>query len=797
MTGRRGAGHAARPEAALAAGSTRLRRVLWGVLIAAALASAFAAWRLASAPDPATPPTPAASASPAAAEFVGSEACASCHQQESAGWLQSQHARAMQHATADTVLGDFNDARYSRDGVTSTFTRRDGKFIVRTDGPDGKLADFEVRYTFGLAPLQQYLVELPGGRLQALAVSWDARPKAHGGQRWFRQYPDEKIDYRDELHWTRRSQNWNFMCADCHSTNIRKGYAVESASFKTTWSEISAGCESCHGPGSAHVAWSRAPARAASGAADERKGLTVALRERAGVGWAIDPVTGNARRNRPRETAHEVEACAACHSRRSQFAEGYRAGSAFLDHYLPALLSPGLYYADGQQRDEVFTWGSFLQSRMHQAGVTCSDCHDPHTQKLRAEGDAVCAQCHQTSKYESRQHHFHEPASEGARCVNCHMPATSYMVVDPRRDHGFRVPRPDLSKSTASPNACTGCHTDRSAQWAADSIAKAHGPGRRQEAHFGQALHAGRTGAEGAAQALRTLADDTAAAPIVRASAIELLARYPGRSTDGVLRRALAGSDPLLRIAAVQASASRPPQALPELLTPLLSDPRRAVRLEATRALINAGAPLDARAPRVMQAAVAEFETVQRGNLERPESWMTLANLHMQRGAPEQAEQALRSALRIDAQFVPAYVNLADLYRATQRDAQSEAVLREGLAQAPAAAALHEALGLARVRQGRKREALPALAMAVKSDPQQARHAYVYALALDDAGRRREAIAVLDDAASRTGQRDVLLALAQLRGASGDKPGAAAALRRLAAINPDDPVLVSPAAPRH
>lgn len=770
--------------------------MLWGVLIVAALASAFAGWRLASAPDPAMPPTPAASAAPVTAEFVGSEACASCHQQQSAGWQQSQHARAMQHATADTVLGDFNDARYSRDGVTSTFTRRDGKFIVRTDGPDGKLTDFEVRYTFGLAPLQQYLVELPGGRLQALAVSWDARPKAQGGQRWFRQYPDEKIDHRDELHWTRRSQNWNFMCADCHSTNIRKGYAVESASFKTTWSEISVGCESCHGPGSAHLAWAREPAAARARAGDERKGLTVALRERAGVGWAIDPASGNARRSAPRESSHEIEACAACHARRSQFAEDWRAGNAFLDHYLPALLSPGLYYADGQQRDEVFTWGSFLQSKMHQAGVTCSDCHDPHTQKLRAEGDAVCAQCHQASKYASPQHHFHEPASDGARCVSCHMPATTYMVVDPRRDHGFRVPRPDLAKSTGSPNACIGCHTDRSAQWAADSIAKAHGPGRRQEAHFGQALHAGRTGAEGAAQALRALADDAAAAPIVRASAIELLARYPGASTESVLRRALGGSDPLLRIAAIQASASLPPQALPELLTPLLTDPRRAVRLEATRVLINAGMPADSRAPRIMQAAVAEFEAVQRGNLERPESWMSLANLQMQRGAAQEAEQALRGALQVDAQFVPAYVNLADLYRATQRDTQAEAVLRDGLKQAPAAAALNEALGLALVRQGRKREALPVLGAAVKADPQNARHAYIYALALDDAGRRREAIDVLTAAAEKTGQRDVLLALAQLRAASGDRPGAAAALRRLAAINPEDPALAATAVPR-
>ena len=138
----------------------------------------------------------------------------------------------MQHATAETVRGDFNEAKFTFDRVTSSFFRRDGKFFVRTDGPDGKLADFEVKYSFGVEPLQQYLVELPGGRLQALAVSWDTRPKEKGGQRWFRQYPDEKLDFRDELHWTRRAQNWNFMCADCHSSQVVKGYDITKDASK-------------------------------------------------------------------------------------------------------------------------------------------------------------------------------------------------------------------------------------------------------------------------------------------------------------------------------------------------------------------------------------------------------------------------------------------------------------------------------------------------------------------------------------------------------------------------------------
>jgi tetratricopeptide (TPR) repeat protein len=758
--------------------------VLWAALAGAMLLAAGAAWWLSTAPTrPAATPQATKASSPPAPTFVGSAACVPCHAEQAASWRRSQHARAMQPATAETVLGNFKDGRHSRDGVTSSFFHRDGKFIVRTDGPDGKLADFEVRYTFGLEPLQQYLVELPGGRLQALAVTWDARPADKGGQRWFRQYPDEKLDHRDELHWTRRSQNWNFMCADCHSTNIRKGYDPDKATFDTTWSEISVGCESCHGPASNHLTWA-----STSAAGDARKGLTVALREREGVHWTIDPASGNAKRSQPRASAHEIETCAACHSRRSQFAEGRRAGDPFLDHYLPALLSPGLYYADGQQRDEVFIWGSFLQSRMHGAGVTCSDCHDPHTQKLRAPGDATCAQCHDAGKYQAQSHHGHPAESAGARCVNCHMPATTYMVVDPRRDHGFRVPRPDLDASTGSPNACTGCHANRTPQWAAERIAAWHGASRRREPHFGQALQAGRTGAPGAARALQALAEDASAAPIVRASAIELLARYPGRATDRILRASLRHDDPLLRLAAVQALPAYPQPVLQGLLTPLLSDPLRAVRIEAARVLAGAGPAAD---PRGQQPALGELEAILRGNLERPESWMTLSNLQLQRGDVTAAEQSLRGALRVDLQFIPAYVNLADLYRALQREREAEAVLRQALAQSQAAA-LHEALGLSLVRQGRKDEALAELARANRADPSQARHAYVYALALDDAGRRREAISVLKTAADRTGQRDVLLALAQLRRAAGDLTGAEAALRTLAAINPDDPALPTP-----
>jgi cytochrome c553 len=331
-------------------------------------------------PAPTTASVAGPQAAPLKADYLGSETCAGCHKAEFSAWQASQHAKAMQHAEAKTVLGDFNNASFTYNGIESEFFRKGDAYFVRTDGPDGKLAEFEIKYTFGLDPIQQYLVEFPDGRLQALSISWDSRPAGMGGQRWFHLYAGENVDAKDELHWTRRSQNWNYMCSDCHSTDVRKNYDEASDTFKTSWKEISVGCEACHGPGSAHV-----QAAKAGGTHDPGK-LTAHFIERNGVSWIMDANTGNARRSEPRTTDAEIQVCAQCHARRGQIADGYRPGDAFHDYYRASALAPGLYHADGQQRDEVYVWGSFAQSKMNQAGVTCSDCHDPHTQKLRAEG---------------------------------------------------------------------------------------------------------------------------------------------------------------------------------------------------------------------------------------------------------------------------------------------------------------------------------------------------------------------------------------------------------------------------
>jgi len=730
------------------------------------------------------PGAPAASAPPRAAAYVGVAACAQCHAGAAAAWADSQHARAMQVAGETTVLGDFADAKFTHGGITSTFFRRDGRFYVNTDGPDGRPADFEIEYTFGVAPLQQYLIALGGGRLQALGIAWDARPKAAGGGRWFHLYPERAPKPGDPLHWTGLDQNWNYQCADCHSTNLRKGYDATSRTYRTTWTDLNVGCEACHGPASNHLAWAT---KAGDWRRFERdKGLVVALDERKGVGWAIDAASGNAARSRPRDTSREIDACARCHARRGQFSDAWHPGQPLGDAFRVSLIEPGLYHADGQQRDEVYTYGSFVQSRMNAKGVTCSDCHEPHSARPRAAGNAVCAQCHAAGKYDVPAHTHHAAGSAGAACAACHMPATTYMVVDPRRDHGFRIPRPDRTVALGVPNACNRCHTKETAQWAASALARwfpRPDPGFQT---FAEALDAGDHGAPGAQALLIRIAEDRAQPAIARASAVQRLGRYPGADTLAAARNALSDPEPSVRAAAVGALSGADAPARAQWLAPLLGDPVRLVRMDAARTLAGepeALLPPDARMR--FERALDEYVAAQHFNADRPEAHAALGSLHAARGATQDAAAAYGRALEIDPTFVQAALNLADLQRASGRESDAERTLRTTLARVPRSAAAHHALGLSLVRQKRTTEALAELARAAALAPEDARFAYVYGVALRDTSRRAEAIDALRAALARHPyDRDILFALALYERDSGAVARARERARLLRELEP-------------
>jgi predicted CXXCH cytochrome family protein len=669
---------------------------------------------------------------PSRIAFVGSTGCTECHTAAFASWQRSQHAVAMQEARPGTVLGRFDSTRVTTDSVTSLFFRRGGRFVVNTEGTDGQSRDFEIAYTFGVHPLQQYLVEFAGGRMQALAVAWDARPTADGGQRWFSLNPGRRFTHTDEEHWTGRLYNWNFRCADCHSTAVRKGYDPETDRFTTTRSEISVGCEACHGPGARHVDWANAP-RSLRWATWSDNGIVGRLAERQRATWVVDSAATTARRATPRTTDREIETCAQCHARRIHIADDYVAGAPLADYYIPALIEPGLYHTDGQQLEEVYNYGSFLQSRMYRVGVTCSDCHDPHTQQLRAPGNAVCAQCHRPDVYDRPAHDFHPRRVSGdsrvrarespdagidtaVTCAACHMPTTVYMEIDPRHDHSIRVPRPDLSLALGVPNACTGCHVNRDERWADAQVRRWYGRPARGSQNFAEAFAVSEQGGDGAADSLTRVLNDTAESTIARASALARLGAYPDTQTLASAHAALGSGNVLMRLAALQVLDAMPMQErMPAV--PALRDDRRAVRQGAAWLLAPFADSLPASSRQAFARAAAEFVASQRYNADQPDHRVSLAQFYARRGQLDSAIAEYRAAIRLAPRMGQTYVNLAEVLRVSGDARGGEQVLREGIARIPSESGMYYALGQHLMRADRPADAIAPLARAASMRP--------------------------------------------------------------------------------
>lgn len=719
----------------------------------------------------------------APAGYVGSKACAGCHAAQSTSWATSHHALAMAPATPDTVLGDFTGITAEQDGAHGRFWREDGRFLVETEGKDGKPATFTVSDTFGWTPLQQYLVTLPDGRRQVLPWAWDSRPKAEGGQRWFHVY-DHAPPAGDPLHWTGVNQTWNHMCAECHSTALTKGYDGAKDSYATTFSEISIGCESCHGPGQGHLAW----AGKSPQPADPLKGFEAAFAARPPVNFTPDPKTGSPTVSAARPAGDEVEMCARCHSRRGLLSEKWTPGHPLADTHSAALLTEGLFDADGQMRDEVFNDQAFRQSKMYAKGVVCSDCHDPHSGKLKAAGAEVCSQCHLPDRFASVEHTGHAPGPGAPDCITCHMPARTYMRVDVRHDHSFRIPRPDLSAKLGTPNTCNACHADKSAQWAADAIARWHGPQRKGFQTYAQAFRDARAGDPAARDALIALAEDGAVPAVARATAVEALADFPSRGGSQALSQALADPDPMVRTAALRALINAPRQERWSLALNLLEDPVLSVRLAAARDV--ADMPVDRQpeaARQYLTKALDAYEAALRVNEDRPDGRANLATYFLLRGNPDAAVQELKAGLALDPTAAELAVNLADIYRRQGREGEADALLRASLGRNPGAASLHHALGLSLVRQKRTDEALKELEAATALAPGDPRFAFVYVVALNSLGEQEKMRRALAAALARH-PYDVSLLSFALNDALNRRDVAAArsAAEHLARMRPDD-----------
>jgi predicted CXXCH cytochrome family protein len=583
------------------------------------------------------------------------------------------------------------------------------------------------------------------------------------------------------------------MCAECHSTGLHKNYDADTDRFATTWAEISVGCEACHGQGSAHAAWARDQRSwwSFGKREDSNKGLLVRFDERHGVTWPIDPQTGTARRSSaPVTLRKEVETCGLCHARRAGFHEDWIPGQWLSQTHVVEPLTRNTYHADGQIRDveEPYNYAPFKQSKMFAAGVTCSDCHEPHSAKLRLPDEGVCLRCHASDKYAHVSHRHHAGVDSAPSCISCHIPARTYMVVDPRHDHSFRVPRPDLSVKLGTPNACNDCHGDKAPQWAAAAVENWFGPDRKGFQTYGAAFHASRADQADAAALLAVVAADRHAPAIARASALAELAPRVSPANIGAARGGLTDPDPLVRIGALDMLENVPAGQIWPFASPLLYDPVRGVRIRAASLLAavpTASQPPPDREP--FERAAAEFITAQRANADRPEARTTLGSFLTRRGQPVGAETEYKAALRLSPQYVAASINLADLYRQLGRDGEGEAVLRAAVAVSPLDAAAHHALGLTLVRLRKPDAALFEFRRAAELEPDGARYAYVYAVALNSSGQGDQAMAVLKESlAHHPGDRDILSALIAFNRATGDTGSALGYAERLAAITPDD-----------
>ncbi len=646
--------------------------------------------------------------------FVGDRQCARCHARQYDDWLASDHFKAMQPASDSTVKGDFNDRTFTADGITSRLRRQGSRYLIHTQGEDGTYHDYEVKYTFGYKPLQQYLVAFPGGRLQVARQSWDTKNK-----QWFHQYAGQTIPSHDWLHWTGNAQNWNTTCAACHSTNLKKNYDWQKDAYQTTYSVMTVSCESCHGAGQSHIAYINGTAYEDG---DKVRGSYLQL---------------------PTNTGQlgQINACAPCHSRRSEVSAELVATPELMDNYIPDIPSTESFHADGQARDEDYTYASFLQSKMYARGVKCSNCHDPHSGKLVLTGNRLCLQCH-AKKYDDDAHTFHRAGTAASECKSCHMPGTVYMGNDLRHDHAFRAPRPDLSVKYGTPNACNKCHEHRSPSWTASAVSRWYGPARAY--HFAEDLIPASRGDANSEGHVGRLLNDTTLPPIIRATALHYLSAVSSPASWQALLGSLRHRDAQVRYQALRSLAGLPAAVWLQAIGPLLSDKVRAVRIAAADLLIAVPAP---QLPPSYQAAFA----LARNELEQYVLYQTdfasgnvmAGDYYLRLQDYDNAEKFYLRGLQKDTAMNYARLNLSAVYNARGKNKEALGVLQEALQTDATNDRIHFNLALLYNELDDPARTEKHLAKAVALKSRNPRVYYNFGLLLQQQGRTREAIAML------------------------------------------------------
>ena len=721
-----------------------------------------------------TMPVEGAEADPPAA-YVGATACRECHAPQFEAWAQSDHFQSMRPAGEGTVLGDFADARVMFHGIETRFFRRGDAYFIETIGGSGERNVYPVRYTFGWRPLQQVLVEADAGRLQAFNVAWDARPVEQGGQRWFHLQPDELIRPQHPFFWTGHALNWSSHCADCHSTNVVKTWDNDSLVAETEYAEVNVACEACHGPAGSHVRLARSDLIAAGGDAGFERAPASRVEWRLLPGERIATPLGNA-------DGREIDMCGGCHSLRTPMVRD-TLGKPYHDAYRVEIVNDAIYFADGQIREESFVLGSFLQSKMHQRGVTCGDCHDPHSGASVAEANGVCAQCHRSAAYDAKIHHGHASGTPGSECVDCHMPARTYMGVDDRRDHSFPIPRPTLSEDLGVPNACTGCHEGRTNGWAAESL---RDWGKTETDHWARLYRRLRLGNPRAGSALEALIATQGTPAMVKASLLAEAGSLPSAAVP--LARGLADPDALVRRGAAAGTRGLSGPVRWQLFRDRLGDVAPGVRFEVALAL----AEVDANLPPAVRQATRQLHAEHRRSLavsaDLAGTQHTLARLDDQLGQPAAAQRGFERALALDPTFVPTLVNYADfIHRGRGDEDEVGVLLRRALTVAPESAIVNAAFGLHLVRAGRHGEALAPLATASHAPDAGPRFIYIHAVAQHSLGHKDAALVTLRRGIERWPWDPDLLATFLIYRDDADAPESRAHLATLMEVAPDDP----------
>ena len=709
--------------------------------------------------------------------FVGSERCAQCHEAETKQWKQSHHAKSMMLPSAESVLGDFNNKEVTFNDVTTRFTQNEQGYYINTQNEEKKQQTYKVEFTFGYTPLQQYLIDSGDGKLQAFDIAWDSRSAEDGGQRWFKLLPNEDTNTESPFHWTKQLQNWNSRCAECHSTNLNKGYNPVYRRYETTFSEVNVACESCHGGGNKHVNM------VASGEYKKGTGIGFDTHLKQTRNFVFEDKKSIAV-PKGEHTAAQINACGGCHSRRQVIGEINPANN-YHDQYSLRLLDDPLYYADGQIQDEVFVLGSFMQSKMYKAGVTCTNCHNAHTGEVKAQDNSLCTQCHLPAKYDVEQHAHHKKDSLGALCVNCHMPATTYMEVDDRRDHSFSIPTPQHSDKLETPNACNRCHKAQSSEWSAKTI---ESWGKETTDYFGLINAKARKADVLALRPMTAYIDDERHSDIRRAALLSLTSGVPSRLTAETIVKQLSSDSELVRRAAVEASGFIPLQQRWTLLKPLVKDPSASVRYAVANQLAGYAQHVEGEDYIALSALFREYEQQLLISQDMPGGQASMAVYALAQGDIDGALSAINKALEIEPDFAPALLNLADIHRSMGDEVKAKEALERGINVAPDSGALQHSYGLYWVRQKNMAESLTYLKAATEQEDRTARYFYVYAVALENTGNLKEAILTLQQANDEwPNQYELLITLVMYLEQDGRENESLLYLSKLSAIAPNDP----------